>query len=177
MCLCVFQEERSLGEERATELSRLTGVFTLRRTQEIIGQYLPGRVEWTLFCRPTPLQTSLYTHLLSTRAVRACLNASVPHLGTHSPHLACISALKKLCNHPGLLYNTMKVCVCVCISVCLCVDQRRKLFCVSLVKATAFSWPIRSFSPREFQTLNICLKEQNSSPHILSWLHCCCVNM
>ncbi|XP_031431560.1 DNA repair and recombination protein RAD54B [Clupea harengus] len=102
------QEERSLGEERATELSRLTGVFTLRRTQEIIGQYLPGRVEWTLFCRPTPLQTSLYTHLLSTRAVRACLNASVPHLGTHSPHLACISALKKLCNHPGLLYNTMK---------------------------------------------------------------------
>ncbi|KAL2083941.1 hypothetical protein ACEWY4_019459 [Coilia grayii] len=103
------EEERCLGEERASELSRLTGVFTLRRTQEIIGRYLPGRVEWTLFCRPTGLQTSLYAHMLSTRAIRSCLSASVTHLGKHSPHFACISALKKLCNHPGLLYNTVKV--------------------------------------------------------------------
>ncbi|XP_063055233.1 DNA repair and recombination protein RAD54B [Engraulis encrasicolus] len=102
------EEERCLGEERAAELSRLTGVFTLRRTQEIIGRYLPGRVEWTLFCRPSGLQTALYSHMLSTRAVRSCLSASGSHLGKHSPHFACISALKKLCNHPGLLYNTMK---------------------------------------------------------------------
>ncbi|XP_041962952.1 DNA repair and recombination protein RAD54B isoform X1 [Alosa sapidissima] len=102
------QEERALGEERAAELSRLTGVFTLRRTQEIIGRYLPGRVEWTLFCRPTPLQSSLYAQLLSTQAVRSCLRGSATHLSTNSPHFACISALKKLCNHPGLLYNTMK---------------------------------------------------------------------
>uniref|UniRef100_A0AAY4DKP1 RAD54 homolog B n=1 Tax=Denticeps clupeoides TaxID=299321 RepID=A0AAY4DKP1_9TELE len=106
------QEERCLGDVRASELSRLTGVFTLRRTQDIIGRFLPERVEWTLFCRPTLLQSDLYTLLLDTRAVRACLST---HTRTQSPHLACISALKKLCNHPGLLYQTLKVCVCVCV--------------------------------------------------------------
>ncbi|XP_028835895.1 DNA repair and recombination protein RAD54B isoform X2 [Denticeps clupeoides] len=99
------QEERCLGDVRASELSRLTGVFTLRRTQDIIGRFLPERVEWTLFCRPTLLQSDLYTLLLDTRAVRACLST---HTRTQSPHLACISALKKLCNHPGLLYQTLK---------------------------------------------------------------------
>ncbi|CAL8290832.1 unnamed protein product [Merluccius merluccius] len=98
------EEERVLGEERAAELSRLTGTFTLRRTQEIINRYLPPRLDWTLFCRATPLQTELYTQLLSHRVFRACLQGSSQ---THT-HLACITALKKLCNHPGLLHSTVK---------------------------------------------------------------------
>ncbi|KAE8288776.1 DNA repair and recombination protein RAD54B [Larimichthys crocea] len=52
-------EERVLGEERAAELSRLTGMFILRRTQEIINRYLPPRLDWTLFCDPSPLQREL----------------------------------------------------------------------------------------------------------------------
>ncbi|KAM3873330.1 DNA repair and recombination protein RAD54B [Diretmus argenteus] len=98
------EEERVLGEERAAELSRLTGMFILRRTQEIINCYLPPRLDWTLFCGPSPLQQELYKHLLSHRVFRACLQGSVQ---THT-HLACITALKKLCNHPGLLHSTVK---------------------------------------------------------------------
>ncbi|XP_076009862.1 DNA repair and recombination protein RAD54B [Genypterus blacodes] len=97
-------EERALGEERAAELSRLTGMFILRRTQEIINRYLPPRLDWTLFCRPSPLQLELYRHLLCHRVFRACLQSSTQ---THT-HLACITALKKLCNHPGLLHSTLK---------------------------------------------------------------------
>ncbi|KAG8010081.1 DNA repair and recombination protein RAD54B [Nibea albiflora] len=97
-------EERVLGEERAAELSRLTGMFILRRTQEIINRYLPPRLDWTLFCDPSPLQRELYKHLLCHRVFRACLQGSVQ---THT-HLACITALKKLCNHPGLLHSTVK---------------------------------------------------------------------
>lgn len=100
------EEERCIGEERAAELFRLTGVFTLRRTQEIINQYLSERIEWTVFCKPTELQIRLYKVLLSTRPIRACLSGS--HTYTHSPHLVCINALKKLCNHPALLYNTLQ---------------------------------------------------------------------
>ncbi|KAJ8004937.1 hypothetical protein DPEC_G00141470 [Dallia pectoralis] len=96
------QEERVLGEERAAELSRLTGLFILRRTQEVINRYLPPRLDWTLFCRPAPLQLQLYQALLSHRVVRACLQGNTH---THT-HLACITALKKLCNHPGLIYST-----------------------------------------------------------------------
>uniref|UniRef100_A0A8D3B9S1 RAD54 homolog B n=1 Tax=Scophthalmus maximus TaxID=52904 RepID=A0A8D3B9S1_SCOMX len=99
------EEERVLGEERAAELSRLTGVFILRRTQEIINRYLPPRLDWTLFCEPSPLQLQLYGHLLCHRVFKACLQGSTQ---THT-HLACITALKKLCNHPGLLHSTVKV--------------------------------------------------------------------
>nr|XP_019948182.1 PREDICTED: DNA repair and recombination protein RAD54B-like [Paralichthys olivaceus] len=98
------EEERVLGEDRAAELSRLTGMFILRRTQEIINRYLPPRLDWTLFCDPSPLQLELYRHLLCHRVFRACLQGSTQ---THT-HLACITALKKLCNHPGLLYSTVK---------------------------------------------------------------------
>uniref|UniRef100_A0A3Q3D5P3 RAD54 homolog B n=1 Tax=Hippocampus comes TaxID=109280 RepID=A0A3Q3D5P3_HIPCM len=92
------EEDKSLGEERASELSRLTGMFILRRTQEIIKSYLPPRLDWTLFCRLSPLQQDVYRHLLSHRVFRACLQGSMQ---THT-HLACITALKKLCNHPAL---------------------------------------------------------------------------
>ncbi|KAF7669720.1 hypothetical protein LDENG_00147250 [Lucifuga dentata] len=98
------EEERVLGEERAAELSHLTGMFILRRTQEIINRYLPPRLDWTLFCNPSPLQRELYKHLLCHRVFRACLQGSMQ---THT-HLACITALKKLCNHPGLLHSTVK---------------------------------------------------------------------
>ncbi|XP_061572763.1 DNA repair and recombination protein RAD54B isoform X1 [Cololabis saira] len=98
------EEERVLGTERAAELSRLTGMFILRRTQEIINQYLPPRLDWTLFCKPSPLQQELYQNLLSHRMFRSCLQGSTQ---THT-HLTCITALKKLCNHPGLLHNTVK---------------------------------------------------------------------
>ncbi|XP_020793164.2 LOW QUALITY PROTEIN: DNA repair and recombination protein RAD54B [Boleophthalmus pectinirostris] len=98
------EEERVLGEERAAELSRLTGMFILRRTQEIINRYLPPRLDWTLFCSPSPLQHDLYRHLLCHRVFRSCI---MDNAQTHT-HLACITALKKLCNHPGLLYNTVK---------------------------------------------------------------------
>uniref|UniRef100_A0A8C7VMR2 RAD54 homolog B n=1 Tax=Oncorhynchus mykiss TaxID=8022 RepID=A0A8C7VMR2_ONCMY len=98
------EEERVLGEERAAELSRLTGLFILRRTQEIINRYLPPRLDWTVFCSPSPLQRELYQVLLSHRVIRACLQGSTQ---THT-HLACITALKKLCNHPGLLYSTVQ---------------------------------------------------------------------
>ncbi|CAB1334667.1 unnamed protein product, partial [Coregonus sp. 'balchen'] len=100
------EEERVLGEERAAELSRLTGLFILRRTQEIINRYLPPRLDWTVFCSPSPLQRELYQALLSHRVIRACLQGST-QTQTHT-HLACITALKKLCNHPGLLYSTVQ---------------------------------------------------------------------
>ncbi|MEQ2179955.1 hypothetical protein GOODEAATRI_030645, partial [Goodea atripinnis] len=103
-CKPDYKEERVLGEERAAELSRLTGMFILRRTQEIINRYLPPRLEWTLFCMPCPLQQKLYKHLLCHNVFRACLQGFTQG----SAHLACITALKKLCNHPGLLHVTVK---------------------------------------------------------------------
>ncbi|XP_007886120.2 DNA repair and recombination protein RAD54B isoform X3 [Callorhinchus milii] len=97
-------EEKQLGEERAAELYRLTGLFILRRTQDIINNYLPSKTEWIIFCRPVALQLEVYHKLLATRAVKSCLQGKLEN----SSHLVCIGFLKKLCNHPSLLFNTIK---------------------------------------------------------------------
>lgn len=101
------QEEKELGERRAAQLTCLTGLFFLRRTQEVINKYLPPKIENVVFCRPGMLQIKLYQKLLSSQAVRFCLQGSLES----SPHLICIGALKKLCNHPCLLFNSIKVSV------------------------------------------------------------------
>lgn len=104
--VCSFfpQEEKELGERRAAELTGLTGLFILRRTQEVINKYLPPKIESVVFCRPGALQVELYRELLSSQSIRFCLQ------GLSENHLVCIGALKKLCNHPCLLFRPAKVC-------------------------------------------------------------------
>ncbi|XP_019488534.1 PREDICTED: DNA repair and recombination protein RAD54B-like [Hipposideros armiger] len=98
------EEEKELGERRAVQLTCLTGPFFLRRTQEVINKYLPPKIENVVFCRPGALQIELYRKLLNSQTVRFCLEG----LLENSPHLICIGALKKLCNHPCLLFNSIK---------------------------------------------------------------------
>ncbi|XP_063307314.1 DNA repair and recombination protein RAD54B isoform X2 [Pelobates fuscus] len=99
------KDEKDLGEERAAELVRLTGLFILRRTQEVINDYLPPKTESIVFCRPSTFQLDLYRKLLNSHLVKSCFQAS----GENSPHLVCIDALKKLCNHPCLLFKSLKL--------------------------------------------------------------------
>ena len=56
-----------------------------------------------LFCQPSTLQIKLYKKLLTSQAVQSCL-----YTKDMAQHLTCISALRKLCNHPQLLYNKAK---------------------------------------------------------------------
>ena len=62
-----------------------------------------------MFCELSSLQKRIYNQILSSRAVRTLMSAS--YNGCN--HLVCISALKKLCNHPLLIHanieeNTVK---------------------------------------------------------------------
>ncbi|NXL86592.1 RA54B protein, partial [Alectura lathami] len=98
------EEEKDLGEKRAAELTRLTGLFILRRTQEVINKFLPPKKESIIFCWPTALQLELYRKLLGSRVIRSCLQGRLEN----TPHLICIGALKKLCNHPCLLFKAIK---------------------------------------------------------------------
>ncbi|KAM6283228.1 DNA repair and recombination protein RAD54B isoform 2-T2 [Porphyrio hochstetteri] len=98
------KEEKQLGEKRAAELTRLTGFFILRRTQEVINKFLPPKKESIIFCRPAALQLELYRKLLSSRVISSCLQGRLEN----STHLTCIGVLKKLCNHPCLLFRAIK---------------------------------------------------------------------
>jgi len=59
-----------LGESRSAELARLTGLFVLRRTQDVNQKYLPPKTEMVLFCPPTKLQVELYKAVLQSSVVR-----------------------------------------------------------------------------------------------------------
>lgn len=94
------KEQRALGEKRAIELGRITSLFLLRRTSEVNQKYLPPKVEIVVFCKPAELQRKLYEKLLTSGIVNECI-----HTSDSAQHLMLISALKKLCNHPCLLYR------------------------------------------------------------------------
>lgn len=52
-------------------------------------------------CRLTELQRQLYCHFLQSKAARRVLN------GRTSGVLSAITSLKKLCNHPKLIYDAV----------------------------------------------------------------------
>lgn len=92
------QTEKELGASRASQLNRITSLFTLRRTQDIINRYLPPKVEFVVFCQPSEIQLSLYLDIVGCRSLRKCFNSV-----DTGDHLSAILALRKLCNHPALL--------------------------------------------------------------------------
>ncbi|GLC33814.1 DNA-dependent ATPase protein rad54 [Pleodorina starrii] len=94
-------EQVVLGEERSRELSGLTNNFILRRTNKLLSQHLPPKVIEVVCCRLTELQRLLYDHFLQSKAARRVLN------GRTSGVLSAITSLKKLCNHPKLIYDAV----------------------------------------------------------------------
>jgi DNA repair and recombination protein RAD54B len=84
------------GEGRSEELARLTGQFILRRTVDVIAQYLPPKTEAILFCKPTNAQADLYRSVLESPVFGAVL-------GSTEASLQLINVLKKVCNSPSLL--------------------------------------------------------------------------
>lgn len=86
------------GTKRSEELSRLTRLFTLRRTAATLDKYLPPKTDTVLFCKPTSQQVDIYKALLESSVIRSCLGSLDPW-----DHLRAITLLKKLCNSPALI--------------------------------------------------------------------------
>ncbi|GAM18460.1 hypothetical protein SAMD00019534_016350, partial [Acytostelium subglobosum LB1] len=89
-------EDKRLGRERSLALTRLTQQFILRRTAAVNTQYLPKKTEYTVFCELTPLQKTLYKHLIEAVKAR--------QFGSFTGALPLITTLKKLSNCPELIY-------------------------------------------------------------------------
>ncbi|KAH9603101.1 hypothetical protein KSS87_010376, partial [Heliosperma pusillum] len=78
--------------------------FILRRTNALLSNHLPPKIVEVVCCKLTPLQSELYNHFIQSKNVKRVINEQAKH----SKILAYITALKKLCNHPKLIYDTMK---------------------------------------------------------------------
>ncbi|WVZ73525.1 hypothetical protein U9M48_021822, partial [Paspalum notatum var. saurae] len=94
-------EEKKLGSERSAELS---AKFILRRTNALLSNHLPPKIVEVVCCKLTPLQTTLYNHFIHSKNVKRLISEEAKQ----SKILAYITALKKLCNHPKLIYDTIK---------------------------------------------------------------------
>lgn len=94
------EEERALGETRSSELSGIVNEFILRRTNNLLSAHLPPKVVEVVCCRMTSLQYSLYCHFLQSRSVRSLFASQ-----KSARVLSAITSLRKLLNHPKLIYD------------------------------------------------------------------------
>ncbi|KAM0895634.1 hypothetical protein ACQ4PT_023723 [Festuca glaucescens] len=97
-------EEKKLGSERSGELSAKVNQFILRRTNALLSNHLPPKIVEVVCCKLSPLQMALYNHFIHSKNVKRLISEEAKQ----SKVLAYITALKKLCNHPKLIYDTIK---------------------------------------------------------------------
>ncbi|KAL5788356.1 hypothetical protein ACOSP7_005305 [Xanthoceras sorbifolium] len=98
------EEQKKLGSERSAELSAKVNQFILRRTNALLSNHLPPKIVEVVCCKLTPLQSELYNHFIHSKNVKRAITEETKK----SRILAYITALKKLCNHPKLIYDTIK---------------------------------------------------------------------
>ncbi|KAM4721090.1 DNA repair and recombination protein RAD54-like [Rhinophrynus dorsalis] len=93
--------DRQKGEEKLKELISVVNRCLIRRTSDILSKYLPVKIEQVVCCRLTPLQSELYKLFLRQAKPAEDLNEGKMSVSS----LSSITSLKKLCNHPALIYD------------------------------------------------------------------------
>ncbi len=94
--------EEALGKQRSQDLSNMVNDFILRRSNELNRKHLPEKIVSVVCVKLTPMQKNLYNHMLSAKQL------SLEREGAHTRTLQSINALKKLCNHPKLIYDDIR---------------------------------------------------------------------
>ena len=75
----------------------------IRRTQALLSKYLPKKIEQVVLCNLTPLQKSIYESFVNSDTIRRSLKNEGAKMSSSS--LAAITSLKKLVNHPDLIFE------------------------------------------------------------------------
>lgn len=91
------RQTKATGQARAAALKRLTNDVILRRTADILMNFLPPKKEMVLFCSPSQEQLRIYQSILGSSDLRSLLR------GEAGNGLLQIGVLRKLCNSPELL--------------------------------------------------------------------------
>ncbi|KAL1458048.1 hypothetical protein WDU94_008223 [Cyamophila willieti] len=84
---------KSLGDLRSSQLAKRTSGFILRRTSDVQASLLSTKRETIVVCRATPIQQDMYLRAVDYWDARA----------SRDSHLSVTHALRKICNHPGLV--------------------------------------------------------------------------
>ncbi|XP_057300230.1 DNA repair and recombination protein RAD54-like [Hydractinia symbiolongicarpus] len=99
-------DEKKKGEDKLTELLSIVSKCIIRRTSAILSKYLPVKVEQVVFCKLADGQQNMYKAFVNSKVVR--METKDGKLSASS--LAFINQIKKLCNHPELIFDKHKLC-------------------------------------------------------------------
>lgn len=97
------QAEQEKGKEKLEELISIVNKCMIRRTSQLLSNYLPVKIELVVCCEMTELQKSLYNHYVNSQAVSRALDSN-----SQISALSAVTSLKKICNHPDLILDLAK---------------------------------------------------------------------
>ncbi|XP_012141551.1 DNA repair and recombination protein RAD54-like isoform X2 [Megachile rotundata] len=99
--------ERKLAQERLSELVTLVNKCLIRRTSALLSKYLPLKHELVVCIKMGKLQTDLYKNFIQSDSIKKSMeeNSDGSKKGKSLSALSAITLLKKLCNHPDLVYE------------------------------------------------------------------------
>ncbi|UIZ23184.1 hypothetical protein KXD40_003938 [Peronospora effusa] len=93
--------ERDVAQSCSAVLCEIVNQFILRRGNILNAKHLPPKLMQVICCPLSRLQEQLYMHFLSSSACRDMMKHKSVNV------LSSITALKKLCNHPLLIFDEM----------------------------------------------------------------------
>uniref|UniRef100_A0A182Q2T2 DNA repair and recombination protein RAD54-like n=1 Tax=Anopheles farauti TaxID=69004 RepID=A0A182Q2T2_9DIPT len=99
--------ERERAAERLQELAALVNRCMIRRTSALLTKYLPVKFEMVVCVRMTEVQTELYKSFLQSDTIRRSVMEKSATKASLTA-LSNITSLKKLCNHPDLVYEKIQ---------------------------------------------------------------------
>ncbi|KYM87345.1 DNA repair and recombination protein RAD54-like protein [Atta colombica] len=101
--------ERIVAQERLSDLVSIVNKCLIRRTSALLSKYLPLKHELVVCIKMGELQTQLYKNFIQSDSIKRSMeeNDNSKKTGSLSA-LAAITLLKKLCNHPDLIYDKIK---------------------------------------------------------------------
>ncbi|XP_040573865.1 DNA repair and recombination protein RAD54-like [Lepeophtheirus salmonis] len=98
-------DDHKKGVQKLQEMAEVVNRCIIRRTQALLSKYLPVKYEQVICVQLTDLQKDIYQSFCRSDTIRKNLKGS-EKVG-FSP-LRAITSLKKLVNHPDLIYNVCK---------------------------------------------------------------------
>ncbi|KAF0696783.1 Aste57867_12445 [Aphanomyces stellatus] len=91
--------DRKLAQRCSGEMCEIVNQFILRRTNSLNAKFLPPKLTQVVCCNLSYVQRQMYSHFLHSNAYRNMMKKNSSHI------LSSITALKKLCNHPSLIFE------------------------------------------------------------------------
>ncbi|KAJ9582992.1 hypothetical protein L9F63_022677, partial [Diploptera punctata] len=100
-------DERKKGQECLEELASIVNRCLIRRTSALLSKYLPVKVEQVICVGLTDVQHKMYSNFIASDAVKRTVRGGSGGKVSLSA-LSAITTLKKLCNHPDLVFDKVE---------------------------------------------------------------------